>query len=138
MLATTTFVSAQAAKLPQTPAGKRLGEFLKAIDGDAKAKEALVQKSCTKAMRERRPMEEHLRIMNGVQTDLGGFEVTKVEKSTATEIEVQATARATGMTFYIGLVTETAAPHAIDRVVIDSQPPGSRPVQPGKVTKKQP
>lgn len=130
-------VAAQATKIPQTPAGKRLGELLKAIDGDDKAKEALVQKSYGKAMRERRSMEEHLRVLNSIRNDLGGFDVAKIEKSTPTEIVVQATARANGMTFYIDLTTEDAAPHGIARLAIDTNPPGSRPAEPGKAVKKQ-
>jgi len=38
----------------------------------------------------------------------------------------------------IDLTTEDAAPHGIARLAIDTNPPGSRPAEPGKVTKKQP
>lgn len=125
------------ATMPQTPAGQRLGELFKAIDGDDKAKEALVQKSYAKQMRERRPLEEHLRVLKSIQQNLGGFEIAKIEKSAPNEIVAQATARANGMTFYIDLTTEEAAPHGIARLAIDTNPPGSRPAEPGKAVKKQ-
>ena len=131
--------SAQKAKLPDTPAGKRLGEMLEATGTTDAAKwRKFAAEGHAKSFLEKRSVDDVVAMLKQMNERHGGFELLKVEKSEAHEISVQARNKEEGRTFWIDVKVEPKEPFGIVGIGFDTEPPGSRPKGgPGKVVVRQ-
>lgn len=139
MLAGANSALAQKAKLPDTPAGKRLGELFEAVgSSDTAKRKKFAAEGHAKSFLEKRPVEEVAGMLQNMHERQGGFELVKVEKSEAHEISVQARNKEEGRIFWIDLKVEPRAPFGIAGIGMDTEPPGSRPRGgPGKIVVRQ-
>lgn len=129
----------QKAKLPDTPAGKRLGELFAAIaSNDAAHWRKFAAEGHAKTFLEKRTLDDVVAMLQNMHERQGGFDLVKVEKSEAHEISVQARNKEESRLFWIDLKVEPKEPHGIVGVGLDTEPPGSRPKGgPGKVVVRQ-
>lgn len=93
---------------PDTPAGKRLGEWLQAFN---RGERAGLEKFFATAFVKENPGQAERSL--GMRQQTGGFDLQKVEKSDAASITALLKARATGRLVRLELEVEAAEPHRI-------------------------
>ncbi len=129
---------AQKVKLPETPAGRRLGQFFEAIGSNDSAKwKKFAAEGHAKSFLEKRSVDEVVAMLQQMHERQGGFDLVKIEKSEPHEISVQARNKEEGRIFWIDIKVEPKEPFGIVGVGFDTQPPGQRPKGPGKVIERQ-
>jgi len=125
-------------KLPDTPAAKRLGEFLEMVGTrDAAKWRKFATEGYAKSFLEKRSVDDVVGMLQNMHEREGGFEVVKIEKSEPHTISVQARNKEEGRMFWLDIAVEPKEPFGIVGVGIDTAPPGSRPKTPGKVVVRQ-
>jgi len=130
---------AQKPKLPDTPAGKRLGEMFAAIESsDPAVWRKFAAEGHAKSFLEKRSVDDVVSMLQQMHERQGGFELVKIEKSDPTAISVQARNKEEGRLLWVDIKVEDKEPHGIVGVGLDTAPPDKRPKGgPGKVVVKQ-
>jgi hypothetical protein len=107
-------VASAQVKLPDTPAGKRLAEFMQAVStGDGAKHKDFVNNSMSKELRERLHIERHLGFLKQVHDNEDSVELEKVEKSSDRELVAILKSRNGGL-LRIELTTDQKEPYGIN------------------------
>ena len=102
-----------AAKLPGTPAGKKMAELLAVIETEDGQKVLAFVRGFSKSFLERVPEKQHMEIMEKLHDSTDGFADLKVEQSSPYHLVVTARAKQGDRSIQIDLQTEETPPHAI-------------------------
>jgi len=102
-----------AAKLPDTPAGKKMAELLSIIETEDGQKVLAFIRGFAKPFLEHVPEKQHMQVMEQLHDTTGGFADLKVEQSSPYHLVVTARAKQGDRSVKIELQTEETPPHAI-------------------------
>jgi CubicO group peptidase (beta-lactamase class C family) len=85
------FIAAQAPKLPDTPAGKLIADYLKAFNsGDERLWREFLTTHATKSALEKVPIEDRMKRYREILSDVGSFEFRRVIESGQTSAQILA------------------------------------------------
>ncbi len=105
--------SAIQAKIPDTPAGKKLAEFLEAIEsGDAQMMRKYAE-SFSASFLEKIPVEKHVSFFRQVHQNCGGFGVVKIEEDSDTELSALLKCKNSAGYRFFAIRTEAKPPYVV-------------------------
>jgi len=125
------FVSASQIQAPDTPAGKKLIEFLAVVEsGDVQRMKTFAE-SFAVSFLEKIPVEDHVRFFQQVHQRSGGFDIVKIEEDSDHELSALLKCKNSSGLRIFAIRTETKPPFAVvdisfgmaDEQVAEKAPP---------------
>lgn len=124
-------------KFPDTTTGKRMADFLAAINaGDQEKAKAFIMENVAAAALERRPLKERLAVYQDILEDTGGISPVKVLATSDDKTTLRAKTR-NGEMLELTFEFEPKPPHKLISVQFRPIAPGLDELPPGKLTDDQ-
>lgn len=124
-------ISAYKIQTPDTPAGKRLAEFLEVVESGDVQRMKTFAKSFAPSFLEKIPVEDHVRFFQQVHQRTGGLDIVKVEEDSDHELSALLKCKNSSGFRLFAIQTETKPPFAIidisfgmaDEQAVEKAPP---------------
>ena len=114
----TGLIRSEGARMPDTPAGRRMTELLAAVNSADSDHVRKFVNSFAESFRQKFPEEEHLRVFADVRERTGGLEPTKIVDSQQAQLTILAKAQKSQRSLRIHIATQASAPYAITEIGI--------------------